>query len=345
VSVENISLIFDKAKEIINCFLHPKDSFIFVFGFSQKELLHQDEQKPLLKLLEISEDLRAPEQIYLLPTTKTLPDDYACGVIIPIISKQKNIGVIVLKNKITGRLYNSEDVKLLGLIAAQMAIAVEKMNIKEESLIKEKENKDERERISREIHDGIGAVFTNALMMTDLIGEEIATNKNNGKIEELKCFLKRGLTELRDLVWAVEEKECSLGEFVLILKEKTEHLSGKENKNFEMKIEIENEHQIVSPLKKLNILRIIQESVTNIIKHAKAEKIFIHFKEETGGILLKIIDNGKGFETRSRQSKKGHGLINMEKRCSEIGAEFIINSETGKGTALEIKIPRSVQIP
>jgi signal transduction histidine kinase len=103
------------------------------------------------------------------------------------------------------------------------------------------------------------------------------------------------------------------------------------------RIEVRGQGSPITPKKKLNMIRIMQESLGNIIKHAKATEVDISIKEKDGKITMEIKDNGRGFDSAIIQSK-GYGLRNMKNRCDEMGAEFKIRSEIGKGTEIVVEM-------
>jgi NarL family two-component system sensor histidine kinase LiaS len=88
---------------------------------------------------------------------------------------------------------------------------------------------------------------------------------------------------------------------------------------------------------KLNLIRMIQESLTNTIKHAKATIVAFSMIQKGDTLTIKIKDNGVGFDT-NKLSSAGHGVRNIKKRCSDIGATLDIESEPTKGTTITISI-------
>jgi PAS domain S-box-containing protein len=89
--------------------------------------------------------------------------------------------------------------------------------------------------------------------------------------------------------------------------------------------------------KQLSIYRIVQELLTNIIKHASATKVLLSLKEENGQIIIDIVDNGKGFNTFS--AKKGLGLQNIQNRVEVYNGTFKITSAENEGTTATVSIP------
>src|SRR5580658_1110959 len=95
-----------------------------------------------------------------------------------------------------------------------------------------------------------------------------------------------------------------------------------------------------SPGISIGLFRICQESLTNVARHAEASKIYISLqKQDNEKILLKIEDNGKGFEVGQIGDKKTLGLLGMRERTQMMGGEFRIESDPGKGTTLFVTVP------
>jgi signal transduction histidine kinase len=145
---------------------------------------------------------------------------------------------------------------------------------------------------------------------------------------------KNLVTDLRETIWAMKKESIMIDE----LADKMKSFLQSQcllNPQMEMIVteDIQNKYQF-SPTEALNIFRICQEAVVNVIRHARAEKIFLSIhsgiKED---FSFTIRDNGRGFIRKDHY--QGHfGLENMTHRASESGAELIIHSEPAKGTAV-----------
>jgi signal transduction histidine kinase len=90
-----------------------------------------------------------------------------------------------------------------------------------------------------------------------------------------------------------------------------------------------------------HLLRIAQEAVTNVVKHAGASKIVIKLHREARKLYLRIVDNGRGFEQRDAFSAVGghFGLIGMRERAERVGGELRLASHPGEGTEVEVMVP------
>ncbi len=113
------------------------------------------------------------------------------------------------------------------------------------------------------------------------------------------------------------------------------------SKAFNLKYELKKNDDIdwedIPNKTKINLYRIIQESLQNIYKHADAKLVKINFELKDNFILLEITDDGIGFEIN--KVKKGIGLKNIASRVEDLGGDLDINSMRGKGTTILVLIP------
>jgi signal transduction histidine kinase len=197
----------------------------------------------------------------------------------------------------------------------------------------------ERERISRELHDNIGSQLSYISSNIDWLVE---TPGSFSKEEETKRLAivndtaKSLITDLRETIWAMKKESIIIDELADKMKSFLQsqcllhpqmEMIVNENINYRYQF---------SPTEALNIFRICQEAIVNVMKHAHAEKIFLSIQSGVSeDFSFAITDNGRGFIRQGHYN--GHfGLENMTHRASESGAELIINSEPGKGTAVVV---------
>jgi signal transduction histidine kinase len=90
-----------------------------------------------------------------------------------------------------------------------------------------------------------------------------------------------------------------------------------------------------------HLLRIAQEAVTNVLKHAEASTIWVKLHMEARKLYLRIVDNGRGFDQKDVfQSRGGHfGLMGMRERAERLGGELHLSSHPGEGTKVEVMVP------
>jgi signal transduction histidine kinase len=96
---------------------------------------------------------------------------------------------------------------------------------------------------------------------------------------------------------------------------------------------------LFSPGEKAQLVRIVQEALTNIRKHAQASEIMLSAFERDEAVIMEVRDNGRGFSPEETQPASQYGLRSMRERAEAIGADFQIISTPGAGTTVRLRIP------
>jgi signal transduction histidine kinase len=91
-------------------------------------------------------------------------------------------------------------------------------------------------------------------------------------------------------------------------------------------------------IQKLNIFRIIQEALHNVLKHSQAKNVKVSVKPEARKTLIQVVDDGVGFVNDSKGNSKGLGLNSMQYRANQIGASFVIKSNKPCGTCVQLSL-------
>jgi signal transduction histidine kinase len=189
---------------------------------------------------------------------------------------------------------------------------------------------EERLRLAREIHDGIGAILSAMIMQIDYILSLEDPEDIKGEIEELKNISEEGMDELRRAVMLLRT------DFDLknMLSNMIDRLRSRYNHSVSSNIVLK-EHNL-KPDELLAIFRIIQEALTNIARHSEAKSVNISVLIDGRGFEISIQDDGKGFDV-STGLEHHYGIINMKERARLIGAELRIESSPGSGTRVVLK--------
>jgi len=181
--------------------------------------------------------------------------------------------------------------------------------------------------VGRELHDNIGQL----LSLAKLNFGSVKPEKHAAGRELLSQIIQevRGLSKKLNLDWV---EETSLEEFI------KQQLDKIESTGFcNTKLELEAHFGDLKKDEKLVLVRVIQETLNNAIKHASPEQIQIKVISSGDKKQIIIQDDGKGFDTS--QKSTGSGMTNLAKRMETIGGEFFIESELGKGTLTKLTLP------
>ena len=195
----------------------------------------------------------------------------------------------------------------------------------------------EKKRIAQELHDGVlGRMFGARLNLDSLnkFNDEDSITSRYNYLNELKSIEQ----DIREISHDLNKEKTELiNNFVAIV----HNLIEKQKASFEPEITYSIADKIkwdaIDNTTKINLYRILQESLQNINKYASAKNIHVEFKKDIDNVILKIVDDGIGFEVNKR--KKGIGLQNMLSRTNECDGVFEINSKKGKGTTIEVSVP------
>ncbi|RED47905.1 histidine kinase [Seonamhaeicola aphaedonensis] len=248
---------------------------------------------------------------------------------------------------------NRKNTQIIGLVSLALLLFVlgyllyNQQKLRNKQLQKESELKqalieiethnklqEQRLRISRDLHDNIGAQLTFIISSIENLqyGFKITNNKLKGKLTDISAFTKETIYELRDTIWAMNKNEITLEDLQGRISNFIDKANvSASNLNFSFTIaEALSKAFVFTSVKGMNIYRVIQEAVNNAIKYAEASNIDIQIEKKDDNVLFSISDDGKGFDFN--EINAGNGLNNMKKRATDMGATIIYNSETGKGT-------------
>ena len=210
------------------------------------------------------------------------------------------------------------------------------LTLEQQSRVEEERVK-ERNRISEELHDGIlGKLFGTrfGFGFLSLQGDDETLEKYQGFLNELQDIEK----EIREVSHKLSHdfKDSNIN-FTSIIKQLLKDKSSIGNFTYEVNFSQKILWKKLDEVTKANIYRIIQEALQNIIKHAKASRVSLHFTSDTHQLAITIKDDGIGFDTK--KGKKGIGLKNIQSRIEKLKGNIKIESEINVGTTLHIIIP------
>ncbi len=201
---------------------------------------------------------------------------------------------------------------------------------------------EERKRISRDLHDGIGQWLT--AMKYNLEGvNKVNSTYEKEKLKVSKNLLSKVIKEVRRISFNLAPSALSDYGIVSVLGKFCREMT----KVSDLQVVFENRTGFISRLEpnvENNIYRIVQEAINNAIKYSDAREIKIIISHTAYHLYLDIMDNGKGFdlanlENNNHFSASGHGIFNIKERASLINAICEINSRIGEGTSIRISIP------
>jgi two-component system NarL family sensor kinase len=193
----------------------------------------------------------------------------------------------------------------------------------------------ERERIARELHDGVGHLLSSAKLNVSAI--ENVSDENTDLVNHSMKIIDEALEETRTISHNLMPSALQELGFAAAIKQ----LVRKINAAGKIKVELNNEELIpqIEKTKATALYRIIQEVLNNMLKHSQADKIEIDFSNDQNKQVLQITDNGKGFDATTIKDSSGIGWKNIFSRAEMISGNMQVNSVIGKGTTVTVETP------
>jgi signal transduction histidine kinase len=190
---------------------------------------------------------------------------------------------------------------------------------------------EQRDRISSDLHDNIGAQLTFIVSSLDnLKSASFGQEKMAAKIDQISSFTVETVGELRDTIWAMNKENVSLEDLLGRLANFLAKAKGAcPTIDFELKVDDQIEMEfLLNSLEGINYFRVVQEAINNAIKHSGASKITINLIKVGETLRICVRDNGQGIQNQSL----GNGLGNMRNRADRIGKNLSIDTQQNQGT-------------
>lgn len=204
------------------------------------------------------------------------------------------------------------------------------------ALIEAKES--EHKRLAQELHDGVGQSLFTVSVALQAVASFVKDNpKLNTYINEVQQELQNAMNDVN--TYSYQLRPHSLDQ--LGLEPTIQMMIDKIMKNLSnLTIDLITEGlDRCDPVVEINLYRVIQEALHNVVKYANASHVNIRIVKDKTHIYMKITDNGIGFN-RDKIKSAGLGLIHMEERINLLGGKFEIQSKIGNGTNIDIVVPR-----
>jgi len=192
----------------------------------------------------------------------------------------------------------------------------------------------ERARLGRDLHDSVTQTVFSMTLTTQsaMLLLESNPGRVNAQLERLNELARSAMAEMQTLIAELRPQEATEGGLAAALRQ---HLANRRlPEGLAVSLEAEGE-QALSAEEEQGLLRIAQEALNNIVKHAQASQacVRLHLSEP---LWIEIEDNGQGFDPERARQGRGVGLSSMGERAAEIGWELNVSSERGKGTRIKV---------
>lgn len=202
---------------------------------------------------------------------------------------------------------------------------------------------EERKHIARELHDDLGQLLAALRMDLSLLQrDQTMTEKSRLTVTSMDQLLLTSITTLRRIATDLRPRALDEGGLFFALQTLQKEFSQRHGVHCDL---IADEEQLIlDDDRSTAIFRIIQESLTNVARHAKASHVEIRFDRAPTALSLSIRDDGRGIEEGAMNKTRSFGLVGMRERIKALHGEFKVQSTVGKGTLIQIQVPLDVSI-
>lgn len=286
---------------------------------------------------------------YRIPDIASHPDSYGfpphhplmgsfLGV--PVVSGGRSLGNLYLTNKRGAPEFSESDQLLVEMFALRAGIAIENARLHEQ--VQRLAVVEERERIAKDLHDGIiQAIYGVALSLEDvpsmMAGEP---DEASARVDRAIDSLNLTIREIRNFILGLRSELLHGADLLAGLATLTNEFSATGASEVELDLAIDPDLAASLPTgHRVQLLQMTREALSNAARHARARRTRIALRVEDGMLVLHVEDDGVGFDPKAIRSTGHLGLANLHARAAALGGTVTIESTLGVGTTLSIRVP------
>jgi two-component system, NarL family, sensor histidine kinase DevS len=261
------------------------------------------------------------------------------AIYLPLAVRGKPLGVVAVHDRLGGSAhFDEDDVRLAETLVARAAIAVDlSERVSRDALRRVVDAQElERARLARELHDETGQALTSILLGLKHLDDVIETDDAREATAALRELVVTTLQDVRRL--AVELRPSALDDFGLV--PAIERLAGTLAEQSELVVDLEARlgEQRLPAEAETALYRIVQEALTNVVKHASARRVSITLVRKQGFAVVVVEDDGLGFDPRTTRTGS-LGFVGMRERVELVGGRLTVESAPGAGTTIAAEVP------
>jgi two-component system sensor histidine kinase UhpB len=256
---------------------------------------------------------------------------------VPVKLRGVAYGNLYLTEKEEGSDFTVDDEEVTTLLAAQAAVAIENTRrVERDALARVVAAQEvERRRLARELHDGTGQALTSILLGLSAVEHAESLEGARRAVAPLRQLVVETLQDVRSL--AVELRPKALDDFGLGPALRRLGESVRETNGLDVQVEARLGASRLPADVETAVYRIVQEALSNILRHAAAERVSIVATRRERSVSLVIEDDGQGFDIGA--PAEGMGLVGMRERVNLLDGELGLESTVGEGTTIVVDLP------
>ena len=269
-----------------------------------------------------------------------LDSNIVTTVTAPIRGPVRPFGLLCVHSS-AARTWSADDLEFMQLASTVISVAIERK--REEQMRKlllgrlVTAQEVERKAIAGDIHDDAVQVMTAANMRLELFRMGLTDPRQIEAADKLQDTISLATARLRALLFDLSPPDLETRGLAVALRRHLEQFAADADLRWEFSADLDSE-----PSQQLQILlfRVVQEALVNVRKHARATTVSVALKSEAGGVMIRLADNGRGFDQSAAEPQDGHlGLASMRERAEIGGGWCRLTSEPGHGTEVLTWVP------
>ena len=261
---------------------------------------------------------------------------------VPIPCKGPFLGNLYLTEKLGAGGFSAADEETLTRFALQAALAIDNAHLHEQ--VADLAVAQERLRISHEMHDGLAQILgyvNTKVQAAELLLRREKSEEASAQLRELATAARQAYTDVRESIVGLRTlpgPKQTLGDVLHEYLQRWQEMSG-----IPTALTIDPDIRLL-PAAELQLVRIVQEALTNVRKHARASRASIDLRRRNGSVVATVTDDGVGFDSAAttRGEMPRFGLTTMRERAESIGGSLAVTSTPGAGTTVRAEVPQHV---
>ncbi|MCX6139010.1 MAG: GAF domain-containing sensor histidine kinase [Ignavibacteriales bacterium] len=272
---------------------------------------------------------------------------------VPLVNKGKGLGFLVIGYRKVHR-FSEAEIQLAASLADQTALAAENARLYRESVEYSRTmsalsarltvvQEEERRRITRDLHDGVGQALSGLRLNLDLLSREVPLTSETAqeRLTMMKDIIDETMTEIRQISHDLRPPVLDAVGLVAALRMYVDRFAARYGIAVKL-IALERMKRIDQQVE-ATVYRVVQEALSNIVRHSGATKAQIELVRKEHVLFVQITDNGKGFDPVELQEyaegRNGRGIPGMRERIEGLQGTYEITSAKGKGTTIAVELP------
>jgi signal transduction histidine kinase len=260
------------------------------------------------------------------------------GLFVPLLARDEAIGAIIVHDKLaTDPRFGDADLRLTEQFGARAAIAVDlSRRVARDSLRRVVAGQElERQRLARELHDETGQALTSILLGLKAVEDASTDAETEAAAEQLRELVVATLQDVRRL--AVELRPKALDDFGLAAALERLVNTFSESTGIAVELEASLGDERLPGEVETTLYRLVQESLTNVVKHARASRVSVILVRREEKVTALVEDDGGGFDPGAAD-EDGLGLLGMRERAALVDGRLVVES-SGSGTTVAVEVP------